>query len=215
MILTDNGLRLSKSELRALLAFSSTDSSSKFFGVHFKSTQPRDSQDQIVKARATDGAVAVDAFGHSSLDRDAEWFVSRAFLVGLSKLADSTHHVLLKFSGASLHEAAVEDVAGSEVATFSWPGTGAASSQISFADAEEWDKRLKLPSRSRGVKCLELKVASLALLSRLGAAAGNPAVECYPPPHDDDRLLVRAEGEDTTWVAVIDPAPATDAIGED
>lgn len=210
MMLTKEGLRLSKSELSALLAFSSTEPSSAYFGVHFKATMPKDSTDQLVKARATDGNVAVDAFGHSNLDRDQEWFVSRAFLKGLAKLADSTHNVLLKFSAASLHEAAVEDVGGHEVATFSWPGSGAANPQVTFADSEEWDKRLKIPSRSRGLKSLEMKIGSLKLLAKLGAAAGIDGVECYPPPQDDERLLVRAEGEDTTWVAVIDPAPTTD-----
>lgn len=211
MMMTEQGLRLRKSELAALLAFASTDSASSYYGVHFKSVVPRDATgDPLVKARATDGTVAVDAFGHSSLGRDQEWFVSRAFLSGLSKLADSTHNVLLKFSGASLHDAAVEDAGGHEVATFSWPGSGAASAQITFNDSEEWDKRLRLPTRSRGVKCLELKTGSLRLLAKLGAGAGVVGVECYPPDHDDNRLLVRAEGEDTTWVAVIDPATTTD-----
>jgi hypothetical protein len=210
MMLTENGLRLSKSELTALLAFAHTDSASPFYGVHFKATMPDGKGDEVVKARATDGNVAVDAFGHSGLGRDQEWFVSRAFLTGVSKLADSTHNVLLKFSGASLHDAAVEDAGGLEVATFSWPGSGAANAQMSFADTEEWDKRLKLPTRTRGVKSLSLQAASLKLLAKLAAAAGVPGVECYPPPQDDDRLLVRAEGDDTTWVAVVDPAPVTD-----
>jgi hypothetical protein len=210
MILTDQGLRLTKAELSALLAFAATDSASAYFGVHFKATVPRDSTDRMVKARATDGNVAVDAFGHSVLDHDQEWFVSRAFLSGLAKLADSTHNVLLKFSATSLHDAAVEDATGREVATFSWPGSGAASTQMTFADTAEWDLRLKLPTRTRGVKCLELKTASLKLLAKLGAAAGVEGVECYPPPQDDERLLVRAEGNDTSWVAVIDPAPVTD-----
>jgi len=212
MMLTENGLRLSKSELAALLAFSATDPASPYYGVHFKSSVPDDSGgDPLVKARSTDGNVAVDAFGHSNLDRDREWFVSRAFLTGLSKLADSTHTVLLQFQGASLHHAAVESAAGQEVASFSWPGSGAASGQISFADSAEWDRRLKLPSRSRGVKCLTMKTGSLRLLAKLGAAAGVASVECYPPPQDDERLLVRAEGDDTTWIAMVDPAIATDA----
>lgn len=215
MMLTDNGLRLSKSELNCLLAFASTESHSAYFGVHFKAMAHDDTRDELVKARATDGNIAVDAFGHSSLGHSMEWFVSRAFLVGLAKLADSTHHVLLKFSGGSLHHASVEDISGQEVATFSWPGSGAASSQISFADAAEWDKRLRLPTRSRGVKALTLKTGSLKLLARLGSAAGVEGVDCYPPPQDDERLLVRAEGEDTVWVAVIDPAPATSADEED
>lgn len=210
MMLTESGLRLSKAEVSALLAFGATDSASPYFGVHFKAMVASGSQDALVKARATDGNVAVDAFGHSSLDRNQEWFVSKAFLIGLAKLADSTHSVLLKFSAASLHDAAVEDGTGREVATFSWPGGGAAVAQLSFVDSEEWDKRLKLPSRARGVKCLELQTASLKLLAKLGAAAGVLGVECYPPPQEDARLLVRAEGQDTTWVAVVDPAPVTE-----
>lgn len=209
MMLTDDGLRLSKSELNCLLAFASTDSASAYYGVQFKALAHDDTRDEMVKARATDGNVAVDAFGHSALGRSMEWFVSRAFLAGLAKLADSTHHITLKFSGASLHNASVEDVSGKEVATFSWPGSGAASAQMSFADAEEWDRLLRLPTRSRGVKCLTMKTGSLKLLARIGAAAGVEGVDCYPPPQDDERLLVRAEGEDTVWVAVIDPAPAT------
>lgn len=213
MMLTDNGLRLSKAELSALLAFSATDPSSAFYGVHVKTSTPNDAMEPVVKARATDGAVAVDAFGHSGIDEEHEWFVSRAFLTGLAKLADSSHSVLLKFSGASLHDAAVEDDTGREVATFSWPGGGAAIAQKSFADTAEWDKRLKLPARARGVKCLELQVSSLKLLAKLGAAAGVPGVECYPPPQDHERLLVRASGDDTVWVAVVDPAPAMDEEG--
>lgn len=214
MMLTEHGLRLSKAELNALLAFSATDTNSAYYGVHFKATVPLGAQDKLIKARATDGNVAVDAFGHSTLEHDHEWFVSRAFLAGVSKLADATHNVLLQFKGASLHDALVESAEGKEVATFSWPGSGAASSQISFADSEEWDKRLKVPSRSRGVKCIELKTSSLKLLARLGAAAGIAGVQCYPPPQEDDRLIVRAEGDDTTWVAVIDPTTATSDTDE-
>ncbi len=209
MMLTVQGLRLTKSELNALLSFTATDSASPFFGVHFKASAP-EGADMFVKARATDGRIAVDAFGHCSLDHDHEWFVSRAFLMGLAKLADSTHTVLLQFNGASLHNAAVEDPSGKEIATFSWPGSGAANGQTSFADSQEWDQRLRIPSRSRGVKCLQLNTGSLRLLARLGAAAGVESVDCYPPPQTDERLLVRAEGDDTTWVAVVDPAPATD-----
>jgi hypothetical protein len=209
-MLTDKGLALSKAELCALLAFAATDATSPYFGVHFKATIPKDSPDRLIKARATDGNVALDAFGHSNVAHDQEWFVSRAFLSGLSRLADASQSVILKFSGASLHDAAVEDAAGHEVATFSWPGGGAASAQLSFADDSEWDRRLKLPSRSRGLKSLELQTASLKLLAKLGAAAGVLSVECYPPPQDDARLLVRAEGNDTTWIAIVDPAPATD-----
>jgi hypothetical protein len=212
MMLAENGLRLSKAELNALLAFAAADSSSSYFGVHFKATVPSDSPDPLVKARASDGRVAVDAFGHSSLGKDQEWFVSRAFLAGVSKLADATHNVLLKFSGASLHDATVEDSAGKEVATFSWPGVGAANGQVTFADSVEWDSRLKLPTRSRGVKSLEMKTGSLRLLARLGAAAGVDAVECYPPAQEDERLIVRAEGNDTTWVAVIDPVAVVDDV---
>lgn len=212
MMLTENGLKLGKAELNALLAFAATDAASSYFGVHFKATLPGDSPDPLVKARATDGRVAVDAFGHSSLGKDQEWFVSRAFLAEVCKLADATHSVLLKFSGASLHNAVVEDGSGKEVAIFSWPGSGAAVAQTSFIDGPEWDKRLKLPTRARGVKCLTMKTGSLRLLARLGAAAGVDTVDCYPPAQDDERIVVRAEGTDTTWVAVIDPSPVADDV---
>lgn len=215
MMLSENGLRLSKAELNCLLAFASTEQSSAYFGVHFKAMAHEDTRDELVKARATDGNIAVDAFGHSVLGRSMEWFVSRAFLAGVARLADGTHHVVLKFSGASLHSASVEDASGNEVALFTWPGSGAAISQISFADGADWDKRLRLPTRSRGVKALTLRTQSLKLLARVGAAAGVEVVDCYPPPQEDDRLLVRAEGEDTVWVAVIDPAPAASADEED
>jgi len=212
MMLGENGLRISKSELDALLAFAATDSASSYYGVHFKATVPEGTADELIKARATDGKVAVDAFGHSSVGKDQEWFVSRAFLTGVAKLTDATHNVRLEFKGASLHDAAVEDAGGHEVARFSWPGVGAAVAQITFVDSTEWDKRLKLPTRARGVKSLEMKCASLRLLARLGAAAGVDAVECYPPSQDFERLVVRAEGTDTTWVAVIDPAAVTDEV---
>src|SRR5688572_17516212 len=131
MMLSDKGLRLSKPELSALLTFAATDQGSPYCGVHFKAMRPQGSKDRLVKARATDGNVAVDAFGHSTLTEDAEWFVSRAFLVGVAKLADAAHNVVLKFSGINLHDAAVEIAVGVEVGTFSWPGGGAASSQMS------------------------------------------------------------------------------------
>lgn len=209
MMLTDSGLRLSKPELAALLAFSADNQTSSFYGVHFKAIGSAE-EDPIVKARATDGRIAVDAFGHCTPGINREWFVSRAFLSGVAKLADSSHSVLLKFSGASLHEASVEDHAGMEVATFSVPGEGAAHAQMSFVHCEDWDMRLKIPTRQRGVRCLSMKTGSLKLLAKLGAAAGVESVDCYPPQHDNGRLLVRAEGNDTTWVAVIDPAPVTD-----
>lgn len=210
MNLSDKGLRLSKPELSALLSFAASDQASPFCGVHFKAMRPRDSKDRLVKARATDGNVAVDAFGHSTLSEDAEWFVSRAFLVGVAKLADASNNVVLKFSGVNLHDAVVEIAVGVEKGTFSWPGGGAASTQMSQLDATEWDQRLTIPTRARGVKSVQLNIASLKLLAKLGAAAGVESLQCYPPPQSDERMIVRAEGNDTTWIAVIDPAPATD-----
>jgi hypothetical protein len=206
MMLTDKGLRLSKPELSALLAFAATDTASSYYGVHFKTTTPPGEDARLVKARATDGIVAVDAFGPCTLDEDREWFVSRAFLAGLSKLADSTHHVVLRFSGASLHEAAVERDAGVEIATFAWPGGGAATAQMTFLDGADWDRRLKLPARARGVKCVPLKTSAFKLLIKLGVAADAGSVDCFAPAKEDDRVLVRAEGVDTLWIAALDPA---------
>lgn len=216
MMLTDQGLRLTKAELSALLAFAATDTSSPHYGVHIKTTLQPNEDERLVKARATDGIVAVDAFGPCTLDSDREWFVSRAFLAGLSKLADSSHHVVLKFRGASLHEAAVERDAGVEIATFSWPGSGAANAQMTFLDAADWDRRLKLPTRGRGVKCVPLRSSAFKLLMKLAEAADAGSVDCFAPAKDDERVLVRAqaEGGDTLWIAALDPALSPES-GED
>lgn len=209
MQLDTNGLRLKKSEAQALLAFTNPESASPFFGVHFNARKPtkKDDTASCLRARASTGDIAVDAFGHNLLGEKQEWFVNRAFLAAAVKLADAEHNILLKFSGASLHEASILDQGGNEVG--SWTSIkDAANAQTSFPDNKEWTEKLKLPTREAGVRCLDLKIGCLNLLKKLGAAVGKEEIRIYPPPNDDERLIVAAEGEDTRWIALVDPATA-------
>lgn len=204
---TPEGIQLSKNEITALLAFSSDEPEQiRYYGVHFVATE------EHVKARASNGAIAIDALGPNESGSENEWFVHRDFLRGALKVLDKKCTLTLKFSGASLHEAAVHNEDGIEVSTFSWPHD-AANSQTSFADADEFDKLLK-PPKGKGVKCVTLNADYLGLMTKVANAAEVYGIDCYPPTGKDGHFMFRCEGADTTWIAMVAPMKSEEETDE-
>lgn len=196
---TEAGLLINKNEIAALLAFASESPENlKCYGIHFKLT------DEKIRARATNGHIALDAVGENETGVANEWFVHRDFLKGANRVLENTHQLRLEFSGASLFNASIIDDDGNERSTFSWPHD-AANSQTSFVDQDVWDKLLKPPRGERSVRFITLNGEYLAMLSKVCKAAGTSGVDCYPPPKAEDMSVFRVEGLDTTWIAVVAP----------
>lgn len=196
---TDEGLELTKSEIAALLAFAcDAPERPNLYGVHFLLSE------QHIRARATNGHVALDAVGTNETGTENEWFVHRDFLKGATKVLENNCTITLQFSGASLRDAAVHDQDGVERATFSWP-QDAANAQTTFPDQSEWDRLLTPPSGKRSVKFVKLNAEYLGMMAKVAKAAGMSWIDCYPPPKQDDLAVFRVEGVDTTWIAVVAP----------
>ncbi len=199
MIKTEDGIKLTKDELTALLAFASDDPSrQKLYGVHFIATKSK------VKARATNGHIALDAVGPNESENPNEWFVHRDFLKRAHKALDNKSSVTLKFSGASLYDAVVHNDDGVEVYTVSSP-EDVANSQMTFPDPREWNKLLKPPPKTESVNCVTLNAEYLGLMSKVSRAAGVYGIDCYPPPSTMERVVFRCEGDLTSWIAVVMP----------
>lgn len=212
----DTGLKLNKQEIEALLSFAAKSPKSSFYGVHFKVTPAeKEGGKSIIRARATDGQIAVDAYGFSSNDAPNEWFVNRAFLAGALVHADNAHHITFKFNGASLHEAAIADEAGNEVAMYVVTGAGAALAQQSFPEQEDWDDLLLVPTHTKAIKSLSIPVSGIKNIEKLGRAAGTAAVEQFIPNRTETRTIFRAEGDDTTWIAIAEPRPQLGPEGDE
>ncbi len=218
MQLTENGLRIGKSELECLLAFSAKEAKSSFHWISIKAMRPPGEEDEPkgkgkdappvkdgkLKVRASTGQIAVDCMGLNLSKRAQEWLVNRSFLEAAKKLCTAEEVVVLKFKGASLREAAIEDSAGNELQTITWTND-AANSQTSYGDEEEWNNLLKLPTGSKGIKMLGLKSAAIPLINRLERVAANSEVQLFV--NESDRMLAYASTDDTTWLAMVDPDP--------
>ncbi|MDX1527034.1 MAG: hypothetical protein R3337_00315 [Gammaproteobacteria bacterium] len=203
MKLTDEGLVINKNALEALLAFASADPKRpNLYGVHFIAS------DTHVKARATNGHIALDAVGENESARPNEWFVHREFLKGAQKVLDNKSTLTLQFSGASLRDAVVHNEDGVEMASFSWPND-AANFQTSFPEPGVWDDLLKPPGGKKTSR-VRLNADYLGLMGKVSKAAGVHGIDCYPPPAKDERVVFRCEGQDTTWIAVVMPMNSED-----
>lgn len=204
MKFTDEGLFLSKAEIDALLAFASDNPESPtLYGVHFRVTRHE------VRARASNGYIALDGLGQNESERLSEWFVHRDFLRRAYKVLDNSHRLRLEFKGASLYHSTIVDADGNELSSFSWP-TDAANGQQSFIDQAAWDKLLKPPRGERQVSCIRLNADYLSLMKKIASAAENDGIDCYPPADAEEKSLFRCKGEDTLWLAAIAPMRVDD-----
>jgi hypothetical protein len=195
---SESGLILKKAELTALLGFCSKDKERP----HLCVVQFR-VRDGRVYAYATDGKRAVEADGHAvPTVVYNEWTVRRECLDQARRALDGSQVLRLGFSFASLNEAFIEEQ-GLEVASLSWP-EDAASSQASFPAV---DQIVRLPHASEEVaRCAGIAAQYLADIRLMAKAANVEAVDCYPPRTNRDPAYFRANGEDTTWTAVVMPA---------
>jgi hypothetical protein len=195
---SESGLILKKAELTALLGFCSKDKERP----HLCVVQFR-VRDGRVYAYATDGKRAVEADGHAvPTVVYNEWTVRRECLDQARRALDGSQVLRLAFSFASLNEAYIEEQ-GLEVASLSWP-EDAASSQASFPAV---DQIVRLPHASGEVaRCAGIAAQYLADIRLMAKAANVEAVDCYPPRTNRDPAYFRANGEDTTWTAVVMPA---------
>jgi hypothetical protein len=202
MRLDENGLLLSKAELTALLGFCSKDPEKPNLCV----VQVR-TRDDVVFAYATDGKRAVSARGHATPDSShGEWLVRRECLDQARRALDGSQCLRLKFSFSSLNEARIEQQ-GVEVATLNWP-QDAAVFQASFPDVAGI---VRIPHVSDEVaRCAGIAAEYLADIKLMAKAASVTAVDCYPPRTNRDPAYFCADGEDTTWTAVVMPT-LTDA----
>jgi len=198
---TPKGTSLSKAEIVALLGFAHDDPERiQFYGVDFKLTHSG------IRARATNGHIAIDGVGPNTTERRGQWFVHRDFLKRSLKVLDNTDVLVLKFSGASLRDADVFDKDGVQRSTFSWP-EDAANAQTSFPDEHNWDEILRPPPVGRDIRYITVNAEYLALLAKMAAAAETAGVDCYPPAKAESPCYYRAEGieTETTWEAAIMP----------
>jgi len=202
---SSDGLKLSKDELGALLAFASNDKGREdYYGVHFLSENER------VKARASTGAIALDAIGSGTGKKRREWFVDREFLKHCHKsMASGSHSVLLQFSGASLNAAEVQDGDGIEILGLQWPHE-AAKAQHRFDEAETVKEMFTAPT-GKAVKAVTLDASYMALMTKVSKAAGVDAITCFVPSSSHERTYFQCASKDTTWTACLVPSAASDS----
>lgn len=201
-----SGLILNKAELTALLGFCSKDKERP----HLCAVQFRVRGGHAF-AYSTDGKRAIEADGHAEPSvKENEWTVRRECLDQARRALEGSQVLRLAFSYASLNEAFIEEQ-GLEVASLSWP-EDAASSQASFPAI---DHIVRLPHASEEVaRCAGIAAGYLADIKLMAKAANVTAVDCYPPRTSQDPAYFRANGEDTTWTAVVMPV-LTDASAEE
>jgi len=193
-------MAVNRSELKALLAFSSTEDSSELYGVQFIV------DDDQCYAYASDGQKSVEAIGALFGEpQRGEWFVDKEFLKAAIKLLSGKRQLRLPFAGASLTEARIEDD-GIEVQSLSWP-KDAASAQASLQD---FKKHLSVPVSKNAAHCVTMGAPAMAVMGLLGKAAGTESVDCYMPKKRHEPAIFRL-GDDleTTWTACILPWQST------
>lgn len=185
----ENGIALTKAELRALREFASKEPTDRErFGVKFIASGDR------CFARATNSRICLELDGESDGTLEGEWFVDQKFLIDGRKLLEGKQVLRLKFSGASLHEACVEEN-GVERETLG-AQQDAAIAQITFPPIE---KTLKLPSARRDrAHCFALAEGYLHALRLAAAAVEEEFVELFPPESADVLMVFRAGTERKT-----------------
>lgn len=195
---TQKGIIINKAEIAALLEFAGRDTESALSAVQF-----RTEGDGLVVC-ASDGHRCIEARGMvDKLKRrpDGEWALGREFLTELRKLLGADDRAVLVVSGASLHEAVVEDEAGEPRSTLHWP-TDAASAQMTSPALRSV---VQLPRKSKRVTCMTLNPAYLASVALVARAAHRGVVDIYVPETRESPIAFRVEGLGVTWTGVIMP----------
>lgn len=205
---TKDGVSLRRQELTALLMAASKEATNRnAYGVEFEI------KGDLVFARATNEVMGLRAKGDNEGGEDGEWFVHRDFLSAAHKLCTGKRAVVLEFSGASLHTAAITEN-GKRIEELVWEGEGAAIAQATLPLV---DKDLKTPSRRRTPGHYYATSAEhSSQIATVAKAAGVSHVTWYPPADPDTPVVFGvAEDGETQWTGIIRPTPATADDGED
>lgn len=191
---TKNGVAFNKGELRLLREFSSKDVTNReFFGVHVEVKKDR------VFARASNGrTMAVELDGISDgKHHECELFVSMKFLIDGRKQLEGKELLRLGFSGASLHEASVEQ-AGIIRETL----TSQNDMAVSDVSLPGICKQLKKPNaRRERVHCMAVAPGYLKAAALAGEAAEEgELVEIFPPDSPDGFVVFQVDSEKNTSI---------------
>ncbi len=179
-----NGVAFTKAELRALREFSSKEPTDRDrFGVQVEIRGDR------VFARATNSRICLQLDGESDGEQpDGEWFVDQKFLIDGRKELEGKQVLRLNFTGASLHEATVEENGVTRLTIQN--ESDAAIAQVSFPQVS---KTLKMPpSRRDKVHCVALGAGYLRAVQLAADAVEEDLVEVFPPSTPDGLVVFRA-----------------------
>jgi len=193
----DEGVRLTKAEIAALLAFcGDSEDEAKFRLVRF------DVEGESCTAEATNGRIAVQARGRNVGEIAGSWYVDVEFLDSARKLLSGNKVASLLFDGPRLREAAINDPDTGEVSRLTWPRDAAA--------AQGWlpdvTKGIRVPDGGRAL-APRVTIARdfVAAVHTVGKAATATGIDIYPPEDAESALTFRAEGDGTEWVGIILP----------
>lgn len=205
-----SGVAFTKAELRALREFSSKEPTDRDrFGVQIQVEGER------VYARATNSRICIEMEGISDGKlADNEWFVDQKFLIDGRKLLEGKQVLRLKFKGASLYEATVEEN-GVERDTL----TSASDAAVSKPSFPAVSKTLKKPNaRREKVHCMALAPAYLYAATLAAAAIEGKETQLleFFPPSDPDGLVIFQVGteKDTSIIGGILANVTAEAVEE-
>lgn len=197
MYIDETGIHLHKTELKALLTFTPSAKDSHLAIVHFSA------DDTHVFARATDGNRAIQARGlvnHQDAER-GEWTINVPYLTDCYKLLGAKDALVLKVSGASLHEAGIVDQETLEERNCMVSTRDAAQTQLTFP-VEPLMQSIALPTNKQKPRCATVRASFLSDLSHLASAAAD-GVDLYFGKAVEDGIFFASEGHDTSWLGRI------------
>lgn len=177
------GIALTRGELRALREFGSQEPTNRdMFGVQFTVEGDR------CYARATDSRRCVVFEGESDKELgDRERFVDMKFLIDCRKSLEGKQVCRLNFSGASLHQATVEENGVGRLTIER--DEDAAIAQTSFPQIA---KTLKLPgARREKPHCVALASGHLKAVQLAADAVEEEMVDFFPPSEPDGLMVFR------------------------
>lgn len=191
---TQDGIEISRPELTALIAFTSTDES--FAWAHF-SVQARK-----LMATATDGTRAVEA--HSEVEDDAlvgEWYVTREFLDTCRRTMQKGEICTLKVTKTGLKRAVITDIeSGDQRSTITSP-KDVSSTQVTI---EAVRNVTRIERRMNG-SWFAVQSQYLKDVAIVSAACGGKPVTIYPPLDYLSPLCFEASGYEAKWCGVVMP----------
>lgn len=191
---TQAGIELTSAELRALIAFTSTDE--RFAWAHFSVHQDK------LRATATDGTRAIEA--HAEAEEDAvagEWYITREFLDTCRRTLQKGELCELKVTKVGLKRAVITDtVTGEQRSTITSPKEVSSTQMTIEAVRNSTRVERRLSGSWFAVQAQYLK--DVAIVS---AACGGKPVTVYPPLDSLSPLCFEASGYEGRWCGVVMP----------